>query len=141
MVRRIVESTNEFYSLMMVSDLGHLHMNQIKTLFRVLDKILWEPLGKEFLCFNSPNAYQYFLYAKDTHKASLLVLLEGTAREMCLMYIKETCINSVLKGLLIGPKILLTSHSALLTNRYLIKPWQSCIKGRCVRKLPAYDRC
>ena len=66
---------------MMISGLGHLHMNQIKTLLKVIDNIIPDPLGKDVLCFESPSAYKYCVECKDTHKAyqSLLVLLEGTA--------------------------------------------------------------
>ena len=76
----------------MVSGLGHLHMNQLKAFFKVADKILLEPLGKEVLNFQSPKAYDFFIKAKDTHKAflTLTILLEGTALEFYSMYLKET---------------------------------------------------
>ena len=37
------------------------------------------------------NAYDYFINAKYTHKShqTLLILLEGTASEMCLLYLKD----------------------------------------------------
>ena len=44
-----------------------LHMNQMKTLFKVLDKVSLEPLGKEVLHFESPKDYNFFLNAKNTH--------------------------------------------------------------------------
>ena len=43
---------------------GHLHMNQLKTLFKIIDQIILEPLGKEFLNFQSQKAYQYLVDAK-----------------------------------------------------------------------------
>ena len=66
-------------------------MNELKSFFKVADKIILEPLGKEVLGFTSDNAYNYFIAAKDTHKSyeSLSVLLEGTTMEMCTMYLKE----------------------------------------------------
>ena len=33
---------------------GHMHMNQLKTIFKVLDDILLEPLGRDVLNFQSP---------------------------------------------------------------------------------------
>ena len=75
----------------LVPGLGHLHMNQMKTLFKVLDKVLLEPLGKEVLHFESPKAYNFFLNAKDTHKTfqALEILLHGTTMEFCHLYIDK----------------------------------------------------
>ena len=44
-------------------------MNQLKTLFKVLDYIMLEPLRKEALHFSLPKAYQYFVETKVSHKA------------------------------------------------------------------------
>ena len=76
----------------LVSGMGHLHMNQQKTLFKVLDDILLEPLGKDVLKFKSPNAYQFFISAGDTHKSfqTIQVLLFGTVMELYCQYKKET---------------------------------------------------
>ena len=95
---RIIESQADKYNwITVVSGLDHLHMNQMKCLFKVLDPILLEPLGKDVLGFKSPKAYQYFVNAKDTHKAyqTLVVLLEGTASEMCSMYIKDNADSTI----------------------------------------------
>ena len=92
LANRIIETNKAKYDwVTVVSRFGHLHMNQMKSLFKVLDHILLEPLGKEVLGFTSPNAYQYFVSAKDTHKSyqTLQVLLEGSASEICLMYLND----------------------------------------------------
>ena len=72
----------------MVPGLGHLHMNQLKTFFKVFDQIFLEPLGKDVLNFKSPNAYKFFVGAKDTHKAfqSLEIFLHGTVCELIKSY-------------------------------------------------------
>ena len=93
MASRIIASNSEEYNCVTLSTgLGHLHMNELKSLFKVADKIILEPLGKEVLGFISDKAYSYFIAAKDIHKSyeTLCVLLEGTAMEMCVMYyVKE----------------------------------------------------
>ena len=86
----IIDSNKEEFDwLSLIPGFGHLHMNQLKTLFKVCDNILLEPLGKEVLYFESPKAYSYFIEAKDTHKAyqSLEVLLHG-ACEFAAQYIQ-----------------------------------------------------
>ena len=89
---RIIENAESKYEwVTLTSGLGHLHMNQIKCLFKILDNISLDALGREVLGFKSPNAYSYFIEAKDTHKSyqALLVLLEGTACEMCRLFLKD----------------------------------------------------
>ena len=89
LVERTIERNPEkFDYVSTVPGLGHLHMNQMKTLFKILDPILLEPLGKDVLKFQSPNAYQFFVDAKDTHKSfqSLQILLFGTALELIRAY-------------------------------------------------------
>ena len=66
---RIIESSNEHSWALPVPGLGHLHMNQLKTFFKVCDNILFDVLGKEALKFVTPKAYAYFLNAKDAHKS------------------------------------------------------------------------
>ena len=51
-----------------VSSLGHFNMNQVKTFFKILEKICLEALGKEVFHFSLPKAYNYFLNCKDNHK-------------------------------------------------------------------------
>ena len=59
---RIVEcSPDEFDFAAIVPGLGHLHMNQMTTMLRIVDDILLEPLGKEVLNFNSNKAYLLFV--------------------------------------------------------------------------------
>ena len=90
LANRIIDESSEVYDwVSLIPGLGHLHMNEIKTLFKVLDKILLEPLGKEVLNFDSPKAYKFFTDAKDTHKSfqTLQILLHGTASEMVRNYL------------------------------------------------------
>ena len=45
---RIVESKpNEFNFPAIIPGLGHLHKNQMKTIFRILEDVLTEPLGED----------------------------------------------------------------------------------------------
>lgn len=55
-------------------------MNQIKMPFKILDKIILEPLGKEALDFKTVKSYQYFIDCKDNHKAwqAFEITLHGT---------------------------------------------------------------
>ena len=89
---RIIESNPEkFEFASLVPGLGHLHMNQMKTIFKVMEDIILEPLGKEVLNFQSVKAYQFFIDAKDTHKSwqALQVLLFGTGLELARAYKEE----------------------------------------------------
>ena len=89
---RIIQDNPDSYDwVTLMTGLGHLHMNQLKSFFKVADQIVLEPLGKEVLGFVSDKAYQYFINAKDTHKTydALRVLLEGTAMEMCMLFVNE----------------------------------------------------
>ena len=43
-------------------------MNQLKTIFKVVDKKILEPLRKEILHFASPKAYKFLIDAKDTRR-------------------------------------------------------------------------
>ena len=72
-------------------------MNQLKTFFKVLDKVCGETLGKEVLNFNTPKSYAYFIDCKDTHKAwqSLEIFLHGTTMEL-LNYMHKT--NTITEG-------------------------------------------
>ena len=60
---------SDFAYISLVPGLGHLHMNQLKTYFKIIDKVLLEPLGKDVLNFQSTSAYSYLVNAKDTHKS------------------------------------------------------------------------
>lgn len=73
----------------MLSGLGHLGMNEVKTFFKILDKILLEPLGKKVLHFESQKAYSYFIECKDTHKSwqSFENVLHGTIIELKKLYL------------------------------------------------------
>ena len=68
MASKLVEANPEKYDwLCLVPGLRYLHMNQLKTLFKVLDYIILQTLGKEALHLSLTKAYQYFVGAKDTH--------------------------------------------------------------------------
>ena len=89
LLRRIIEEEPLKYSwVVLVSGRGHLGMNQLKTFFKVVDKVFGEILGKDVLNFNTPKAYSYFIDCKDTHKSwqSLEIFLHGTTMEMVHMY-------------------------------------------------------
>jgi len=93
---RICESDPvQFDFVSMVPGLGHLHMNQLKTIFKILNDIVLEPLGKDVLNFVSPKAYSYFIDAKDTHKSwqALQTFLFGTTMELIHEYRKDESSN------------------------------------------------
>ena len=51
---RLIERNPKKYDwVSMVSGLGHLNMNQVKTFFKIADQIFLESLGKEVLHFES----------------------------------------------------------------------------------------
>ena len=66
-------------------------MNQMKTILRIANDVLLEPLGKNVLNFNSNKVYDYFVNAKDTHKSwqAIQVLLFETTLELLREYIRE----------------------------------------------------
>lgn len=67
-VIRIIDTHSDKYDLvLLVSGLGHLHMNQMKTLFKALNEIILESFGKVVLNFRL--AYSYFVNASDTYKS------------------------------------------------------------------------
>ena len=89
---RLAESDPDKYDFAhIIPGLGHLHMNMMKTLFRIMDAVILEPLGREVLNFESPKAQKYFIDAKDTHKSwqTVQILLFGTTIELCREYINE----------------------------------------------------
>ena len=87
---QLIEQNPELYDwVCMLSGLGHLGMNEMKTFFKILDKILVEPLGKEVLHFESQKSYNFFLNCKDTHKAwqAFEILLHCTIMEIIKLYL------------------------------------------------------
>ena len=54
----------------MSSGLAHLYMNQQKTLFNIASNILLEPLSKDVLNFENPNALDYFFKCADAPKTN-----------------------------------------------------------------------
>ena len=72
-------------------------MNEMKTLFKVLEPIILEPLIREVLKFESPAAYAYFMKYSDTHKTyqALEVFVIGTALEMIQLYLNNSTHGTV----------------------------------------------
>lgn len=70
-------------------------MNQIKMPFKILDKIILEPLGKEVLDFKTVKSYQYFIDCKDNHKAwqAFEITLHGTNMGL-IRLIRLCCLES-----------------------------------------------
>ena len=100
LLRRIIKEEPDTHDwVILVSGNGHLGMNELKTFFRVIDKIFGEVLGKDVLNFSSPNAYSFFIDCKDTHKAwqTLEIFLHGTTMELLQLYkatLKEETSNA-----------------------------------------------
>ena len=91
MASKLAEANAEKYDwLCLVLRLGHLHMNQLKTLFKVLDYIILQTLGKEASHLSLVKAYQYFVGAKDTHNTyqTLQILLNGTTAKFYLQCVQ-----------------------------------------------------
>ena len=77
-------------------------MNQLKTFFKIVNKICLEPLGKEVLHFQSPKAYKYFVDCKDNHKAwqSFEILLHVVILKVLELYRNSTCETPSALGIL-----------------------------------------
>ena len=100
---RIIERSPSGYDwVSIVSGLGHLNMNQLKTFFKIIYEICLEPLGKEVLHFQSSKAYKYFVDCKDNHKAwqSFEILLLGVIVELLELYRNSTCETPTTLGFL-----------------------------------------
>ena len=92
LAERIIHKEKEKFNFVsMVPGLGHYHMNQQKTVFKILDEIVLESLGKDVLNLQSPKAYQFLVAAKDTHKTwqAIQVLLFGTSGELIRVFKSE----------------------------------------------------
>ena len=98
---RLVDEGN-YEWVAMSNGLGHLYMNQQKTLFNITRDIILEPLAEEVLNFDSPNALLYFFKCADTHKTnqSLEIFLYGTALEMVFIYITNISDELTVEGFL-----------------------------------------
>ena len=85
-----------------ISGLGHLNMNQLKTFFKIVNEICLEPLGKKVLHFQSPKAYKYFVDCKDNHKAwqSFEILLHVVILKVLELYRNSTCETPSALGIL-----------------------------------------
>ena len=86
---RLKDSNPQKYGwIIPVCGLGHLYMNQQKTLVSVARKIILEPLAKDILNFETPTATNYFFKCSDTHKTNqaLHILLFGAGLEMVREY-------------------------------------------------------
>ena len=71
-------------------------MNQIKGYFQVLNHICLEPLGRDVLNFKSNKAYDYWIRAKDSHKAweSFEIFLHGTTLELINVYANDLKVSN-----------------------------------------------
>ena len=98
---RLVDEGN-YEWVAMSNGLGHLYMNQQKTLFNIACDIILEPLAKDVLNFDSPDALLYFFKCVDTHKTkqSLEKFLNGKALEMVFTYITNTSDEPTVEGFL-----------------------------------------
>ena len=97
LMRRIISAEPEKYDwVVLVSGKGHLGMNQLKTFFKIIDKVFGEALGREVLNFQSDKSYAYFIQCKDTHKSwqALEVFLHGMTMELLFLY-KESLNTNV----------------------------------------------
>ena len=91
---RIIEKNPFKYDwVSIVSGLGHLNMNQLKTFFKIVNEICLKILGKKFMHFHSPKTNEYFADCKDNHKAwqSFEILFHGVILELLEFYRKSTC--------------------------------------------------
>ena len=96
MASQIIEENKEEYDwVSLLLGMGHLHMNQMKCLFKILNKIFLEVLGKEVLNFKSSKAYSFFVSTYDTHKSFqvIQILLHGTTSEISYEYLAH-CQNN-----------------------------------------------
>ena len=98
---RLVDEGN-YEWVAMSNGLGHLFMNQPKMLFNIACDIILEPLAKDVLNFDSPNALLYFFKCTDTHKTNqpLEIFLYSTALEMVFTYVSNTSDEPTVEGFL-----------------------------------------
>ena len=103
LMRRLIEQNPDEYDwLSVTAGLGHLNMNQVKTVFKILEHVMLEPLAKDVLKYNTTKSYQYFMNCKDNHKSwqALEILLHGTTMEMIRMYCADTDVDVTPQGFL-----------------------------------------
>ena len=92
MRRLLKQNPGQYDWVSLVSGGGHLNMNLLKTYFKVLEKIILEPLGKEILKYDTQKLFDYFIQCKDNHKAwqAFDIFLNGTIMELIRIYCAET---------------------------------------------------
>ena len=125
---RIIERNPSKYDWVSIaSGLGHLDMNQLKTLFKIVNEICLEPLGKEVLHFKSPKACKYFVDCKDNHKAwqSFEILLRGVILELLEFYRNSTYETPTALGFLSETENVTLS---LISEIFLTQPAFTCSK-------------
>ena len=69
MRRLLKQNPGQYDWVSLVSGGGHLNMNLLKTYFKILEKIILEPLGKEILKYDTQKLFDYFIQCKDNHIA------------------------------------------------------------------------
>ena len=90
LMRRLLEKKPSDYDwVSLVSVGGHLNMNLLKTFFKITEKIILEPLGKEILKYDI--SFDYLINCKDNHKAwqAFDIFLNGTIMKLIRMYRAE----------------------------------------------------
>ena len=100
-MRRLLEKKPFDYDwVSLVSGGCHLNMNLLKTFFKITEKIILEPLGKEILKHNTQKSVDYFINFKDNRKAwqGFDIFLNGTITELIRMY----CAKKINTPTLIG---------------------------------------
>ena len=76
------------------------YVNLLKTFFKIPEKIILEPLGKEILRYNTQKSFDYFINFKDNHKTwqAFDVFLNGKIMEL----IRINCAKEINTPTLIG---------------------------------------
>ena len=92
MRRLLKQNPSQYDWVSLVSGGGHLNMHVLKTYFKVLEKIILEPLGKEILKYDTRKSFDYFIQCKDNHKPwqAFGIFLNGAIIELIRIYYVET---------------------------------------------------
>ena len=103
LMRRLLEKKPFDYDwVSLASGVGHLNMNLLKTFFKITEKIILEPLGKEILRYNTQKSFDYFINCKDNHKTwqTFDLFLNGKIMELSRMYCAKEINTPTLIGFL-----------------------------------------
>ena len=63
-------------------------MNLLKKFFKITEKIILDPLGKEILKYDTQKSFDYYINCKDNHKAwqAFDIFLNVTVIELIRVY-------------------------------------------------------